>query len=319
MDITIKQAASFLKSNDNYLIISHTGPDADTIGSAVALVSGLRSIGKKAIAICDEPIPKKLSFLNMENCFADSEPSGIQTYISVDTASASMLGSLAEKYAVNRIFDLSIDHHMVNSIPCKKRLLHANYSSCGEIIFELLKELDIKLNKTIAISLYGAMSSDSGGFRFSSTRPETLRHAAELMENGIDFAKINRLLFESKTLAQIEIERIAYNSIEFFYGGKLAVVSISAEDLSKHNSDERNIDSINQIPRQIIGVEVSAVIRPKGDQVKVSLRSNDYFNVADFASENFEGGGHHHAAGCSFNKDIEEVKHIIISSFEGKL
>lgn len=319
MDITLQQAAAFFTERDDFLIVSHTSPDADTIGSAVALVTGLRSIGKKAIAICDEVIPKKLQFLNNNDCFTTTEPTNIQNIVSVDVASAAMLGELVNQYSQNHIFDLSIDHHMVNTIPCKMRLLFDTYSSCGEIIFELLKELDVKLSEPIAVALYGAISSDSGGFRFSSTRPDTLRHAAALIETGIDFAKINRLLFESKTPAQVEMERIAYNSIELFYDGKLAVVTLTPEALKDISPDERDVDGINQIPRQILGVEVSAVIRSKGDKVKVSLRSNDYFNVAELASENFGGGGHLHAAGCSFNKDINEVKKIIISSFEGKL
>lgn len=315
----MKKAAAFFKKRNNFLIVSHASPDADTIGSAAALVKGLRSLGKKADAICDEAIPKKLAFLDAECCFVETEPAGTETYISVDTASASMLGGLAGKYTVERVFDLSIDHHMVNSIPCERRLLHIDYSSCGEIIFELLIEMGVKMTKSIATSLYGAMSSDSGGFRFSSTRGETMRYAAVLMETGIDFAKINRLLFETKTPSQIALERFAYNSIELFLGGRLAIIAFKKDDLSTVNAEESDIDSINQIPRQISGVEVSAIIRPKGDKVKVSLRSNDYFNVAAFASELFGGGGHHHAAGCSFEGDVDEVKRIIVEALEGKL
>lgn len=318
MDITIGQAAAFLKEKDNFLIVSHTSPDADTIGSAAALVTGLRSLGKKAIAICDAPIPQKLEFLNAESCFTETEPKGIETYVSVDVASDKMLGNLTQKYSEEHIFHLSIDHHMVNNITCEKRLLFADYSSCGEIIFELLGLLEVKITRSIAIFLYSAISSDSGGFRYSSTRGDTMRHAADLMETGIDFAKINRLLFESKTAVQVEIERIAYNSIEFFHGGKLAVVTITADDLKKSKAESSDLDSINQIPRQIAGVEVSAVIRPKSECVKVSLRSNDYFNVAEIAA-GFGGGGHHHAAGCSFSENIDEVKRIIVASFKGKL
>ncbi|HBR31282.1 MAG TPA: hypothetical protein DD733_04290 [Clostridiales bacterium] len=319
MNLTIRQAADFLLERDNFLLVSHTGPDADTIGSASALVMGLRSIGKKAVAICDEDIPKKLQFLDMEDSFVKTEPVGIQTYLSIDAASASMLGAFTKKYTEERVFDLSIDHHMINNIPCDRLLLCADYSSCGEIIFELLRELGIKLYEPIAIALYAAISSDSGGFRFSSTRPVTMRYAAEIMETGIDFAKINRLLFETKSLSQMKIEKLAYNSIELYYEGKLAVVVLTPDTMRDISCDERDVDSINQIPRQIAGVEVSVVIRQKGDKVKVSLRSNDYFNVAEFASENFGGGGHYHAAGCSFDKDIDEVKSIVISSFEGKL
>ncbi len=318
MDINIEQAAAYLKDRDDYLVVSHASPDADTIGSAAALVTGLRSIGKNAVAVCYDRIPDKLSFLDSGCCFTETEPKGIKTYISVDTASAVMLGGLAEKYTKERVFDLAIDHHIVNNIPCRQRLLFADYSSCGEIIFELLEKLGIPLDKSTATSLYGAMSSDSGGFRFSSTRPQTMRHAARLMETGIDFAKINRLLFETKTLRQIEIERIAYNSVELYYDGRLAVVTITADHLLKANADESDIEGLSQIPRQISGVEVSAVIRPKGDTVKVSLRSNDYFNVAELASR-FGGGGHHHAAGCSFDTDTDHAKEAIIDSLKGLL
>ena len=319
MDITLRQAAAFLKERDNFLIVSHTSPDADTIGSAAALVAGLRLLGKNAVAVCDEPVPEKLSFLNTECCFTEAEPPGIQTLVSVDTASPALLGGMEEKFTGDRVFDLAIDHHLVNTIPCRQRLLLNHYSSTGEIIFELLEELDVKLNMAIATALYGAMSSDSGGFRFSSTRSDTMRHAASLMDTGIDFAKINRLLFETKTPSQVALERLAYNSIQLFHGGKLAVVTITAEDLAEAGAQENDIDGINQIPRQIMGVEVSAVIRSKGDKVKVSLRSNAYFNVAEFASVNFGGGGHHHAAGCSFDADINAVKRIIVEALEGKL
>lgn len=317
MDITIKQAADFLLERDNYLVVSHTSPDADTIGSAAALVAGLRSIGKKAVAICDEPIPNKLSFLKADNFFTDSEPPDIKAHVSVDTASIPMLGKFADKYSAEHIFDLSIDHHMVNDIPCKRRLLCADYSSCGEIIYELFDALNIKISKSIAVLLYSAISSDSGGFRYSSTRSNTLRYAADLIDKGIDFAKINRLLFETKTPVQMELERIAYNSIEFYYDRKLSVVTITNDDLIKTKAEDADLDSLNQIPRQISGVEVSVVIKPKNDKVKVSLRSNEYFNVAEFASL-FGGGGHHHAAGCTFEKDINEVKSIIINAFNGK-
>lgn len=337
LDITINQAAQFFLQNDNYLIVAHTSPDADTIGSASALVAGLRKLGKNAAAVCDEPLPSRFAFLDTSNCFIPTEVSAyenysvseqssisdsllfeIQNYISVDVASATMLGSFEKKFT-DRVFDLSIDHHLVNTVPCARRLLCTGYSSCGEIIFELLKLLGVEIDKSIAISLYGAISSDSGGFRYSSTRGQTMRYAAELIETGIDFAKINRLLFETKSLVQIEIEKIAYNAIELYEDGKLAVIVLTADDIAKAKATDTDIDSVNQIPRQIAGVEVSAVIRQKGDKVKVSLRSNEYFNVAELAAS-FGGGGHFHAAGCAFfNEDIQAVKKKIVDSIHGRL
>jgi phosphoesterase RecJ-like protein len=181
LDITIHQAAQFLKQNDNFLIVCHTSPDADTIGSASALTAGLRKLGKNAAAVCDEPIPEKLSFLDTNHCFSETVPFEVQTYISIDVASPAILGNFEQKF-VERGFDLSIDHHLVNTVPCERRLLCTAYSSCGEIIYELLTELGVRIDKSVAVSLYGAISSDSGGFRYSSTRGQTMRYAADLIE-----------------------------------------------------------------------------------------------------------------------------------------
>ncbi|HOJ47388.1 MAG TPA: DHHA1 domain-containing protein [Bacillota bacterium] len=336
LDITINQAARFFLENDNFLIVSHTSPDADTVGSASALVAGLRKLGKNAAAVCDEPIPDRLLFLDANGCFIQNgasetcssggpnailpsipAPFQVQTYVSVDVASATMLGRFEQRF-LEKFFDLSIDHHLVNTIPCKRRLLCTGYSSSGEIIYELLTLLGVEIDRSIAVSLYGAISSDSGGFRYSATRSQTMRYAADLIETGIDFAKINRLLFETKSLAQIEIEKIAYNAIELYEDGKLAVIVLTADDIAKANAADSDIDGVYQIPRQIAGVEVSAVIRQKGDKVKVSLRSNEYFNVAELAAS-FGGGGHFHAAGCAFYEDIQAVKKRIIDSLHGKL
>lgn len=307
MDITFSEAAEYLKSHDNYVLFTHASADGDTLGSAFALALMLAQLGKKATVFNPEPIPERLNFLSTESGLSVTNilPDGEHTLVSVDIASVPMLRGMQTDVLESLVFDLSIDHHKINTIPCKQRLIFDSYPATGEIIAQLGDTMGISLSNGIAYQLYAAISSDSGCFRYSSTRPETHIIAAKLLKTGIDFAKINRLLFENKSKSQIALEQFAYNSLEFYYGGKVCVVSL--DKMPDGVDADSDVDCINQIPRQIAGVEVSMVIRRKDDEIKVSLRSNDYYDVAALASS-FGGGGHVHAAGCRFRTSIEDAK-----------
>ena len=294
--ISIKQAAAFLSDCDGYLIYTHANPDGDTIGSATALALILKKLGKSANIFSIDGIPDKLSFLPTGDMFIENEPDDTSKYVllSVDVAGPKMLGK-----AKNTSFALSIDHHKVNSIDCEKLLVMSDKIACGEIIFKLLDELGVELDKDIADCLYAAISSDSGGFRYDATTSETHIMAARCLETGIDFAEINRQLFESKTTAQVNLIKTAYQKLELLNNDRFAIVAITPEEMEKCGADENDFDCINSIPREIKGVLASAVIRQKTDCVKVSMRSNADIDVAEI-SKQYGGGGHYHAAGFSY-------------------
>jgi len=314
-NINLKEAASFLNERDGFVVFTHANPDGDTIGSATALVLMLRSIGKKAAAVCADPIPAKLSFIKTENVFIKELPQHVETAISVDVASQAILGSLGA-FCDGRAFDLSIDHHKVNSVPCHRLLVMNNYISNGEIIYELALCMGIKLDINIATALYGAICSDSGGFKYLNTRAETYEYAADMIRAGVDFVRINKMLFDEKTPKQIALERMAYNTLSLHYDGKLAIVAVDEHTVEELCVTDSDFDVLNQIPRQIMGVEVSAVLRPRNGGTKVSLRSNEYFDVAEFARQH-GGGGHIHAAGYSFGSCVKDATEALIKDLNG--
>lgn len=299
----IKEAAAFLSECDGYLIYCHASPDGDTLGSAIGLALILRKLGKRAFAFSVDGIPNKLSFLPTGDIFLEAEPEDLSDYtlISVDVAGPRMLGN-----ARNKSFVLSIDHHKVNTIDCENLLVMSDRIACGEIIFKIMDELEVSLDKDIACALYSAICSDSGGFRYDATKPETHIMAARLIETGIDFASINRYLFESKTPEQIALTKTAYNNLELLCDGKFAIVAINEEQMKACNAIESDFDCINSIPREISGVLASAVIRQKSDGVKVSMRSNADIDVAELAKKQ-GGGGHYHAAGFTYSGDFNSA------------
>lgn len=308
IDISLKEACRLLSENDNYVIYTHANPDGDTIGSGCALALILRSMGKNAVCTCFDAIPKRLSFLPTElfvpfpTDFSDFTP------ISVDIAGPKMLGGDAPEFL------LSIDHHKINTVMCKHRLLMSELIAAGEIIYMLMDELGVALTKEIALCLYTAICSDSGGFQYDATRPETHIAAARCIETGIDFAYVNRMLFECKTKGQLALERIAYNNLTFVCGGKYAYVFVTEEEFRQSGAEESDCGSLNSIPRQIEGVLASGMIRVKNGVVKISLRSNVDIDVAAIAASH-GGGGHYHAAGFSLNTGMDEARAVIEKIF----
>lgn len=309
--ISVKEAAAFLSGCDGYLIYTHASPDGDTIGSAVALALALRKIGKRADIFSVDGIPEKLSFIKNEGLFVQTEPGSFEGYtlVSVDIAGPKMLGN-----ARNKSFALSVDHHKVNTVECESLLVMSDRIACGEIIFKILEELKIELDYDIATALYTAISSDSGGFRYDATKPETHIMAAKCIEAGIDFADINRRLFESKTLSQVALTKIAYKNLELLRGGKFAIVAIRPEEVAECGANETDFDCINSIPREIAGVLASAVIRQKADGIKISMRSNANIDVAEIAKAQ-NGGGHYHAAGFTFGGSFDKALELVRSIF----
>ncbi len=312
--IGYEEAARFLLENDNYLVVCHACPDGDTVGSATSLVMLLRKKGKTAWAYCPDEIPEKLIPFAGKGIFTDNIPENA-VKVSVDVATPAMLGGIQENFGV---FDLSIDHHKVNTIPCERLLQKDYFISNAEIIADLYDQLSVGIDKEAAVCLYAGISSDSGGFRYSNTRPQTMRLAARLMETGIDFAAINRQLFDKITPPVLALMKAAYGSVELYYGGKLAIVTISKKEYEDSGASDTDLDEIKSIPRRIDGVEVAAMIRPKEGMAQVSLRSNEYFDVAAFCRE-MGGGGHMRAAAFRTKGTPEQARDMLIKALEGRI
>lgn len=312
--LDFESAAQFLLSHDRYTIVCHAAPDADTVGSAAALVLLLRKKGKTAAAFCPDAIPERLAVFAGDGIFT-GDPERCDTLVSVDVATPAMLGNMRDLLPP---FDLSIDHHTVNTVKCENLLIKSKYISNCEIIAALYDQLSVGIDREAAKPLYAGICSDSGGFRYMNTRPETMRLAARLMETGIDAPEICRQLFDRLSPATLALLKAAYNSVELFYGGKLAIVTVSREEFDESGATDADLDEVKSVPRRIAGVEVSALIRPNAQGTQVSLRSNDYFDVAAVC-QSFGGGGHVRAAGFHIDGTPEQAREMLIKAFDGKL
>ncbi len=300
--MTQTECAGFLRNHDRCLILTHRRPDGDAAGSAAALCLGLRRMGKTAYVLPNpEATERHLAMLAPCAPPADFVP---ETVISVDLAEEGILQLNAGAWA-GRI-DLSIDHHPSNSRYAPHLLLDPDAGACGELIYLLLRQLLGEIDRELATLLYIAVTTDTGCFRYKNTGPRTLRVGADLLEAGAP-VDLNRTLFMKKSRGRLLLESRMISGLLFFQEGEASLAAVTREDIRSCGVTEADLEDIASVAGSVEGVELSITLREVGDgEWKVSLRTGQYGNAGRICEE-FGGGGHGMAAGCTLRGGRSEV------------
>ena len=303
--ITLNEAARLLKENDNYLILCHRSPDGDTIGSAFALAMALDQLGKRSCIDCTDEFPKKYGYMTeIADRSKKFEPEFI---VAVDVADQSMLG---DRYR-DTIPDLVVDHHISNTSYGKQNYVFDSAANC-ENIFKLINELGVEIDKDIANALYTGIATDTGCFKFSNTTATTHIIAADLIEKGADIENINRIMFETKSIGRVKIERYVYENIKTFSDDRGAFVAIPQSACIEAGATPDELEGITSLPRQIEGVIIGITLREQKDgALRVSVRTHAPLDASEFCAM-FGGGGHARAAGCAFETTLEDAEKKIV-------
>ncbi len=312
--VSLNKAARLLKRANNVLILTHIRPDGDTLGSAYALKYALESMGKRVCVACGTKITKKFLFLTeTEDLTPKFKPDFVVT---VDVASLQLLGTMQAEYAGK--INLAIDHHPTNAMFARYNLIMDKCSAAGIIIFRLLQKMKVAFTQKMTDALYIAISTDTGCFRYSNTDPETLRIAAALVENGANSEYLNQILFELVSPSHVALQGLALKTLHYFGNGKIAIIRVTLDLISKAKATDDDIDNISNIARNISGVEVGLLLRetaPK--EYKISARSNGDVDVSYICSL-FGGGGHKKASGCMLKGEINEVEGRLVTAILNK-
>ena len=309
MKIDLQTAAQRLRENDNILILIHQFPDGDTIGCGFALCRALQSLSKTARVLCSHTVNQKYDYILNSvtpQCF---EPDFV---VSVDVADQKLLGEPVLSAYGSRI-DLSIDHHGSNTFFAKENYVDASAAAASEILYELICLLCGEPDKQMAAALYTGISTDTGCFKFTNTTPKTHLIAAKLMERGIDYGEINRIMFDTKVKSRILLERMALDSMRFFCDDKVAIMPITREMKQKSGADDEDLNGISALPRQVEGVLIGITVREQeGGYCKISVRTHEPVSAAEFCAK-FGGGGHVRAAGCEIKGSVEEASEQLLA------
>jgi phosphoesterase RecJ-like protein len=313
--------AAALKPGQRVCITTHVNPDGDGIGSEVGLVHLLRGQGIEAIVTNPSPTPPRFGFLFDDLPGVDRSGEAVKELrradliVVLDIADLTRLGMLIETVRDRGVPVACVDHHVsVGVLPPGPRYLDPGAAATGELIFELAKGNDWPITQAAARALYVAILTDTGGFRFSNTRPHTLRVAADLLETGVDPEQIYLEVYARAPEGRPRLfaEALQTLVVEHEYG--LAWVTVPPGAIERLGVSSDDLDGVVEFPRSIEGVRMALLFREISQgRVKVSLRSVGNVDVAAFAKA-YGGGGHTKAAGLSILGSLSEVQTTVLKA-----
>ena len=305
--MTRTECAKWLLRHDHFCILTHLRPDGDTIGSSAALCLGLRQLGKTAHILENPEITEK--YAPLHHGLTKSAAEDGDTIVSVDIATAALLPQNA-KPLLDRVA-LRIDHHFSATSFTPEELVDHTAGACGEIIYDVLTEMGVTLDKGIAVPLYTAVSTDTGCFRYPNTTAHTLRVAAACYDARAELYPVNQQLFDTNSLAKLRVQGWIAENTHFFSDGKLAVCAIPLAVEQELGVTEDDMDNISGFPRSIEGVCMSATLRQTADGgIKVSVRAVPGYDASAVCAK-FGGGGHKGAAGVSMRMPLSDAAKLI--------
>ncbi len=308
--MTLDDILEEINKADKIAILTHENPDGDAMGSSLAMYHALKNYGKNPDIII--PVHSKVfnCLPGIENIKTESDIEHYDLAISLDCAAINMLNGFAN-YFENAKVKVCIDHHGTNTMFGDYNYVNPDAPACSEILLVIFEYFGIEVTKDIGTCILTGIITDTGGFKYQGVTAETFEFVAWLLNKGVNVSKVYRQVLQIKTKPNFELHRIANNRMEFLENGKIAYTYITQEDEKNVNAENGDYEGIVENGRDIEGVEVSIFIRQTEKGWKISLRSNDYVNVAD-ACLVFGGGGHPRAAGCTIPGTMEQAKDMII-------
>jgi phosphoesterase RecJ-like protein len=314
--VAVRSAAAVLaaaaEAHATVVLSGHVQPDADALGSTLALAEGLRRRGARVLATFPDPftLPPSLAWLPGADGLVPSStvPSSPDVFVSLDAASPARLGELAPLLG-SAGTSIAIDHHASNPGFGDVALVDPTAPATVTLVAGLLDELGVALDVRLATLLYAGLAADTGSFRFGSTRPDTHELAARLLATGIDHAAISRRLFDTAPFSWLGLLSVVTGRavLEADVGAGLVWTWSSTAEAAEHGLPGEQLEALVDVVRSAQEADVACVLKGQDDGTwSVSLRSRGGTDVARVAMA-LGGGGHRLAAGYSSHLDREKT------------
>jgi phosphoesterase RecJ-like protein len=294
----LQQAASRIRNASNILLACHIRPDADALGSLLGLALGLQRLGKTVQAVSPDGVPQLYRFLPAWEQVL-TEPQGpCDLAIGLDADGSDRLGS-AEAPVLAAPVVIDLDHHTGPDPFGTIQVVDPTAAATGELVFDLLEVLEVPLDAEIATCLLAAILTDTGSFRFSNVTADTFRKAGALVEAGAHPAPIHTAVYGTRPFAASCLLGRMLSRLETAEEGQIVWGALSQEDFRETGTTTEATEGFVDQVRMVEGSRVALFFREEiSGEIRVSLRSTGDVSVARVAEE-FGGGGHVPAAGCS--------------------
>ena len=316
----IERLAGALRPGLKVALATHISADGDGCGSGTALARLLAQRGMRPFIVNPTPWPDMYDFLLGEDV-ADRSAEGAaalrdaDVLIVHDISDVKRLGGLAEAVRRLTIPKLVIDHHLPSDEPPSDVTL-SDTTACatGELVFDLASVLGLELTAPIARSLYAAILTDTGGFRFSNTTPRCHAIAAALLAAGVDPEEMYTRIYASAPIGRLQLLGEALETLGIDRAHGITWISVASGALERHEVRSEDLDGIVEHARSVSGTRLALFFRDLGHgKVKVSFRSTGDVDVNRFARQ-FGGGGHAKAAGALVAGSLDSVRESVIGA-----
>ena len=304
----------------NVVITTHQKPDADAMGSSLALYHFLNQFGHNITVVSPTnwanflnwmPGCKKVLDFEVQGTKANDAIAAADWIFCLDFNILSRTKRMEEKLMAAKGEKILIDHHRE---PQEEVFAYGisdtGKSSTAEMIYDFITNsghADM-IDKATGECLYAGVMTDTGSFRFNSTSAAVHKMVAHLKDLGLQHNIIHEELFDNFLENRFRfIGHVLLNRMEVFYEYNTALIVIPQADLIKYDVKTGDTEGLVNYPLSIKGIRLAAVIIDRGEERKSSFRSKGDLDVNSFARKYFNGGGHFNAAG-GFNKEpLEEV------------
>lgn len=307
MNHTFEQIKQALQHCQNIAVGGHQNPDGDAVGACFAFAYALQKEGKNVCVVLEQ-FSKKYDMVAEKELILHPEKYDsivFDAFVALDSGDKERLGQ------AKAIFDrarqkINIDHHISNSYFGDYNYVDSDASSTSEIVYRYLRDNGV-LNQKIASALYAGILYDTAGFRHSSTSPATFSAAAELTTYSIPANKIYTTLFDNKTFSELKLLGRAFEKAEKYFDGNVIYTFLTQQDIQQCHGTSKEVDSVVNLIKGVENIKIACFIYQKGEnEVKASFRCEDGYDVCKLA-QNFGGGGHVKAAGCTIYSSIEQA------------
>lgn len=307
MDINFEKLKQEIEKAESIVIFSHVSPDGDTLGSNLAISLMIEKyFNKKVDTVYVGTLPNLYSYLPSFEKFIDVQK--IDTKKVYDLAIAVDVASKDRMVYGTQIFDkakvkVNIDHHKTNIGYADINIVEGDAACVGIILYKIFKEWSLDVPLDVARCIYTSLMTDTGGFKYENTSPETFILASELVKIGVSPNAEYRACYETKPQSMVQFQAYIVTNTIFYNKGRIAFSKITRSDMSKFNATDDYTEGIVEVLRTSKDVEIAAILKEtKEGYTKISLRSKT-IDLTPIVID-FGGGGHTFAAGCTIKKPI---------------
>lgn len=306
----VKGIVKAISQSRKILIACHVNPDGDCIGSLLALGLGLASIGKRIYMVSQDGVPARYRKLPGAQEIRKRIEKVADMAITVDCNAKEMVGRPFDTIKKTK-YILEIDHHEYRKPFGNLFLIETKAAAVGEIVYRLLKQLNVHVAKDIAQNILTSVIVETNSFRLPVVRPFTFTLCAQLLKTGVDFNRLSELIYWSKTKEAAILSGRCMSNLKFIRRGKIAWAVVRRKDFSRIGGKDEDVDSVANDILSIDSVKIAILFRERDKKMlRVSLRSKGRINVASLAYR-YGGGGHFDSSGCYIANTEREIAELI--------